>query len=226
MSQDQKQKVFIYRVLTEESRKDGRPNRYNSEYHPEAAHEIMKLGATKRKCAEILGIHHDTLYAWMRSYPEFSDAIQRGIDEFTSGQVEHALHKRAVGFKYDEKHYEKPQLPPIYITGMERTKKEKDLLRNEIILMLTASIEQLPPVLTKKITKYYPPDTAAIKFFLGNRDGQRWPKNGDTPGEGGFLFFTQKDVEQWLAEEKAMLGRLPKLKKGGTKNAEEKDSGE
>ena len=89
----------------------------------------------------------------------------------------------------------------IGITG-----KEKDVF----IRMLTSKINAQAPVLTRRVTKYYPPDTAAIKFYLGNRDGQRWPKNGDLEGEGRMLFFTHADVEKMLAEEKdTVLSRVP-----------------
>lgn len=195
------QKIYIYKVLTKESRQDGRPNKYNDIYHPKAAYEIMRLGATKKKCAEILGITEETLYQWIREYPEFSESIKRGIDFYASSNVEKALGKRAVGFSYSEKTYEKMPLPSIIV--------EKGQRKDRIISTLRAVIDAEAPVLTKIVHKHYPPDVAAIKFFLSNREPERWPKNGDLPGEGQFLFYTQEDVLEMLRDEKKTLDRVP-----------------
>lgn len=200
-----REKLYIYKVITGMSRQEGRPQKYNSEYHPDAAHEVMKLGATKKKLAQILDISEETLYDWIRNYAEFSESIQGGIDFYKSGSVEHALHKRAVGFNYTEKHYEKPILPPLIMAKGQR--------KDRILAILKATIDDMDPILVKEVTKYYPPDTAAIKFYLGNRDGERWPKNGDFLGEGHLLFYTQADVEKMLADEKKTLSRVPPPKK-------------
>lgn len=201
-----REKLYIYKVVTGMSRQEGRPQKYDSEFHPKAAHEIMKLGATKKKLAEILDISEETLYDWIRKYDQFSESIQAGIDFYKSGSVEHALHKRAVGFSYTEKHYEKPALPSLIMAKGDR--------KDTILALLKATIDDMEPILAKTITKYYPPDTAAIKFYLGNRDGERWPKNGDLPGEGQFYFYTRADVENMLADEKmTLLDRIPPPKK-------------
>jgi hypothetical protein len=156
---DSKQKIYIYKVLTKESRQDGRPDKYNEIYHPKAAHEIMKLGATKAKLATILAVSRETIYAWMRDHTEFSDAIHKGIDCFNSDLVENALHKKAKGFTYDEKTYERPPIPTIIVAKGE---KKKDYLAT-----IAAYMDAQEPILTKRTTKYYPPDTNAIKYYLG-----------------------------------------------------------
>jgi hypothetical protein len=195
------QKIYIYKVLTKESRKDGRPNKYNDVYHPKAAYEIMSLGATKRKCAAILGIHHDTLYEWSRTYPEFSDSIKRGMDKFNGDLMELALNKKATGFTFKEKTYEKPAIPALIVA--------KGQGKREIIATIKAYMDAEGPILTKEVVKYYPPDVAAIKYYLGNREPERWPKNGDLPGEGQFIFYTKADVDQMLADEKKTFDRVP-----------------
>jgi transposase-like protein len=180
-----REKLYIYKVVTGMSRQEGRPQKYKSEYHPDAAHEVMKLGATKKKLAQIFDISEETLYDWIRNYEQFSESIQGGIDFYKSASVEHALHKRAVGFNYTEKHYEKPTLPPLIIA--------KGQQKDKILAVLKATIDDMEPILVKEVTKHYPPDTAAIKFYLGNRDGERWPKN--------------------LVDEKKILSRVPPPKK-------------
>jgi len=211
------QKIYLYKVLSEESRKDGRPQKYDDSYHPKAVFEIMKLGATKRKCAEILAIAHETLYKWDRIHPEFSDALLKGRDAYLSGDLEGALHKRAKGFRYSEKTYERPQVNVNFTVHPDMEETDAEEQKDRIIKMLS----YWEPVLTKEVKKYYPPDVAALKYYLGNRDAERWPKNGEIPGEGSFMFFSRSDVEKMLKEEKDMLNKLPPQPTKGEENAGE-----
>jgi len=208
-----KQKVYIYQVLTKESQQVGRPTEFDTMYHPKAAQEIMALGASKRKCAEILRIGHNTFYEWCRKHTEFQDAIQVGIDMFKSEKVAHAVYKRAVGFTYNEKTYEIPQIPFFIVGGNKTT-------RADISAQVEESLKSLnkTPVLTKITTKYYPPDTNAAKFYLGNRDPQRWPKNGDLPGDGALMFVTYREIDDMLEKEEELVKRLPKPQKKGETN--------
>lgn len=199
-----KQKLYIYKVLTKESRKDGRPRTYDPFYHPNAAKEIMALGASKRKLAQILGISHETIYAWSRDYPEFSDAIEAGINMFKSENVAHALYKKATGFTFEEKTYEIPQFP-FFILGGD--KKSKADIRSQVESALKSLNKE--PQLTKIVKKYFPPDTNAIKYYLGNRDPERWPKNGDLPDDGALMFVTYREIDEMLEKEQELVKRLP-----------------
>jgi hypothetical protein len=211
------QKIYLYKVLTEESRKEGRPNKYNDNYHPKAAFEIMKLGATKAKCADILGIRRETIWDWERRFEEFSNAITQGRDAFLSDDLEGALHKRAKGFRYTERTFERPQPNISFTVSDKMDPSEAEERKDQIIKMLSF----WKPVLTKEVKKFYPPDVAALKYYLGNRDPERWPKNGDIPGEGSFMFFTRADVEKMLAEEKDVLSKLPPLPEKGEQDDQE-----
>ena len=151
------QKIYIYKVLTKESRKDGRPNKYNDVYHPKAVFEIMSLGATKTHCAKILAITRETFYVWMREYSEFSDAVRRGIDKFAVSEAEVALSKRVKGYVYREKTFEIPPIPTVIASS--KPKKE------ETISILKAYIDAQEPVLTKIVEKQVAPDVAAIKYY-------------------------------------------------------------
>ena len=111
-------KYTTYREEVEKKRPRGRPNTYEPRY-VKMAYEIMCLGATIPKLASIFGVNTDTIYDWRKKHADFSDAIQRGRDEFDSDNVEKALMKRAVGFRYTENTEE---LTP---GGMKLTKKIK-----------------------------------------------------------------------------------------------------
>lgn len=58
-------------------------------------------GLTDEQIAENIGIRRETLYDWCKRYPNISNALKRG-KEVVDRQVENALLKRALGYKYDE----------------------------------------------------------------------------------------------------------------------------
>ena len=91
--------------------------------------------------------------------------------------------------------------------------------------IIAAEIEAQEPVLSKIVEKYYPPDVAAIKYYLGNREPERWPKNGDLPGEGQMIFYTQADVKQMLADEQKTYNRVPPPQKPNKKEKQNDGKG-
>nr|DAZ00619.1 MAG TPA: terminase small subunit [Caudoviricetes sp.] len=62
-------------------------------------------GLTDVQIAENMGIRRGTLYDWCKKYPDISDTLKKG-KEVVDRQVENALLKRALGYKYDEVTYE------------------------------------------------------------------------------------------------------------------------
>lgn len=61
-------------------------------------------GLTDVQIAENMGIRRGTLYDWCKKYPDISDTLKKG-KEVVDRQVENALLKRALGYKYDEVTY-------------------------------------------------------------------------------------------------------------------------
>lgn len=58
-------------------------------------------GLTDEQIAENMGICRDTLIEWKKKYSDISDTLKRG-KEVVDRQVENALLKRALGYKYTE----------------------------------------------------------------------------------------------------------------------------
>jgi transposase-like protein len=58
-------------------------------------------GLTNEQISHNMGINPDTLYTWIKKYPEVSDSLKRG-KEVVDRQVENALLKSALGFEYEE----------------------------------------------------------------------------------------------------------------------------
>ena len=55
----------------------GRPTKYKKVYCKRIK-ELMAEGLSKEACAGELKINKDTLYEWIKKYPEFSDSIKEG----------------------------------------------------------------------------------------------------------------------------------------------------
>ena len=58
-------------------------------------------GLIDEQIAQNIGIAASTLYEWKKQYPEISEALKKG-KEVVDRQVENALLKRALGYKYEE----------------------------------------------------------------------------------------------------------------------------
>lgn len=58
-------------------------------------------GLTDEQISSNMGITTSTLYVWKNKYSEISEALKKG-KEVVDRQVENALLKRALGYKYDE----------------------------------------------------------------------------------------------------------------------------
>ncbi|CAC9075106.1 TPA: helix-turn-helix domain-containing protein [Staphylococcus aureus] len=58
-------------------------------------------GLTDEQIARNLGVSKHTLIIWKKNIPDFLDAIKKG-KEVSDYELENALHKRAVGYYYEE----------------------------------------------------------------------------------------------------------------------------
>lgn len=76
----------------------GRP----SAWHDGFIHLVSQMtlvGANQTQVARLLGVAHDTISAWMRDKPGFSEAIKQAREN-ADLEVEDALRKRALGFEH------------------------------------------------------------------------------------------------------------------------------
>lgn len=111
-------------------------------------------GMTDEQIAKAIGIAAGTLYDWKKRFPEISEAIKKGKAP-VDFMVENALLKRALGFNYEEKTYER---------------------------VWNDTLQRFIKVNTKTVTKMVTPDTGAAAFWLKNRKPARWR---DKPEDGG-----------------------------------------
>lgn len=67
-----------------------------------------RQGLTDEQIAHNCGITAKTLYEWKKKYSKFCEALKNG-KEVADIQVENALYKRAVGYKYQERTVEESE---------------------------------------------------------------------------------------------------------------------
>lgn len=160
----------------------GRPTEYNPNYC-EQVEKLCKLGATDKEIADFFEVTEQTINNWKSDYPEFFGSIKKG-KIIADAEVANSLHKRAIGYRYDEVTYEKigPGEDQIEVgeTGIESIKK--DLYKKKVV------------------TKEVPPDVAAQNIWLKNRRGkvhkeaQRWADKHEITGDGGDPLFPSTPV--------------------------------
>jgi len=128
--------------------KGGRPSKYEAEWKDKLIiiQGWAKDGLTNEQIANNIGISVKTLYEWQNKYSEFGEALKKG-KEVIDREVENALLKRALGYKY--------------------TEKTKELVKSP----LTGKVELQ---VTKEVIKEVVPDTTAQIFWLKNRKPAEW----------------------------------------------------
>lgn len=113
-------------------------------------------GLTDEQIATNMGICTATFYTWKAKHSEISEALKKG-KEVVDIQVENALLKRALGYKYTE-----------------TTKEAK----------WNPKTEQFELIVTKTVEKEVMADTTAQIFWLKNRRPRDWRDKKDVALEG------------------------------------------
>lgn len=124
-------------------------------------------GLTDEQIAKNLGIGLTTFYKYKKEHSELSEALKKG-KEVIDFEVENALLKRALGYKYEE------------------VTKERILKKDEQGKPLT-DIHGFPiyeMVVTKTVKKEVTPDTTAQIFWLKNRKPEEWRDKRDVEHSG------------------------------------------
>lgn len=130
----------------------GRKSKYHSHVEPKLllVEAWARDGLTQDEIARKLGVAMSSFSDYKLKFPEFTEALKRG-QEVVDVEVENALFKRAVGYRYDEVTRE-----PGTVMD-EETGEEKRVM-----------------VETKRVTKEVQPDVTAQIFWLKNRKPEAW----------------------------------------------------
>jgi len=136
-----------------EDSKAGRPPKYNIKLN-ERVYRLCLLGLTDELIADCMEISVSTLNEWKKKYKKFSESMSLGKTN-ADANVAAMLHKRAIGYTFDEVTYEKVD---VKIDGVEQDPND---IKHEVFKK-------------KIVTKEVAPDVTAQKYILNNRQPKLW----------------------------------------------------
>lgn len=142
-----------------------------SKYETDVKPRLIEIEAWKRdgltdeQIFKNLGISRDTFYKYKEKYSDFSEAIKKG-KEVADIEVENALFKRAIGYKYKE---------------VIKEVKEIDGKKSTYI---------------KEVIKEMAGDVAAQIFWLKNRKSSKWKDKQDIDIEDNNVSITINGVKR------------------------------
>ena len=142
-----------------------------SKYETDVKPRLVEIEAWKRdgltdeQIFKNLGISKDTFYKYKDKYTDFSDALKKG-KEVADIEVENALFKRAIGYRYKEK-----------------IKEVKE-------------IDGKKTVFIKEVEKEMPGDIGAQIFWLKNRKSSKWKDKQDIDIEDNNVSITIQGVKR------------------------------
>lgn len=144
-----------------------------SKYETDVKPRLVEIEAWKRdgltdeQIFKNLGISKDTFYKYKDKYTDFSDALKKG-KEVADIEVENALFKRAIGYKYKE---------------VIKEVKEIDGKKSTYI---------------KEVVKEMPGDVAAQIFWLKNRKSNNWKDKRENENDDTKLIEVLDKLEEKL----------------------------
>ena len=142
-----------------------------SKYETDVKPRLVEIEAWKRdgltdeQIFKNLGISRDSFYRYKDKYSEFSDALKKG-KEVADIEVENALFKRAIGYKYKE------------------------------VIKEVKEIDGKKTTYVKEVIKEMPGDVGAQIFWLKNRKSSKWKDKQDIDIEDNNVSITIQGVKR------------------------------
>ena len=142
-----------------------------SKYETDVKPRLVEIEAWKRdgltdeQIFKNLGISRDSFYRYKDKYSEFSDALKKG-KEVADIEVENALFKRAIGYKYKE------------------------------VIKEVKEIDGKKTTYIKEVVKEMPGDVGAQIFWLKNRKSSKWKDKQDIDIEDNNVSITIQGVKR------------------------------
>lgn len=152
----------------------GRPTKYNASIHDNLVYQLVRDNKTNDDIAEnYLKITRSTFYEWLNTHESFSDSYKKGLDAKLDN-VEANIYQRAAGMTYKE-------TTKTVVKG----KKGEEVGKAEV----------------KEVTKYLPPDVAAMCFILKTQRRDKWAERQEVDINDGSLTInvapaTKKDKDE------------------------------
>ena len=156
-----------------------------SKYETDVKPRLVEIEAWKRdgltdeQIFKNLGISRDTFYKYKEKYADFSDALKKG-KEVADIEVENALFKRAIGYKYKEVIKEVKEIDGKKTTYVKEVKE----------------IDGKKTTYVKEVIKEMPGDVGAQIFWLKNRKSNKWKDKQDIDIEDNNVSITINGVKR------------------------------
>ncbi len=170
----------------------GRPAAYDKQRMPYMAEVLCREhGFTHEQLAKVFGVSKRTVDFWAFQHEEFKLAVRRGRDAFDSQKVKQVLLRRALGYDYTEK-----TIKRVFLRGKDRDGVSVLVPGREV----TVARKQMPP------------ETAAIKFWLTNRQPDEWKMlvnvSAEVKGGNAPQVSVRADLSKLNAEQLRLLRDL------------------
>ena len=139
--------------MEEESKGVGRPTKYKEEFNAQA-YKLCLLGATDKELADFFNVNEDTIYEWLKVYPQFSEEVKRG-KIIADAEIAESFYNRAKGFEIDTEkvfcsegvivtHPTKTYFPPDAGAALNWLKnRQKDKWRDKHEVEHTGEVKQI-----------------------------------------------------------------------------------
>lgn len=137
----------------------GRPSKYSKAIHDDLVYKLVRDNKSNDEIADLLGITFKTFYNWLDRYPSFLQCYKKGLASKLD-KVELNLYQRASGMTYKE-------TTKTVVKG----KKGEDVGKAEV----------------KEVTKFLPPDVAAMCFILKTQRRDKWAERQEVDINDGSL---------------------------------------
>lgn len=190
----------------------GRKNKYHTHVEPRLT-EVegwARDGLIDKQIAHNLGVAYSTFREYVKKYPALSASLKKG-KEVIDYEVENALLKRALGYKYDEETYVSVEMSQeeydlkveLELEVWDKNNPNATAEERDLFIM---SIPKIKTVLEKKVVKEVQPDVTAQIFWLKNRRPDKWRDKRDVEHSGGMN--NTLDMSSLTVEELKKLAKL------------------
>lgn len=148
-------------------------------------------GLTDEQIAKNMDIDTATLYRWKKKYCEICEALKRG-KEVVDVEVENALLKRAIGYRYTEDKYISVPMEEVEYNEklheyMNKYKFEHPNATDDELMLAKMNFPKTKEVLVERKVKEVAPDVTAQIFWLKNRRPDKWRDKQIVEAEVGVL---------------------------------------
>ena len=144
--------------------------KYDKDAYPKQARKLCLLGATNVEMADFFEVNPDTIYEWMKNYPDFKNAVLAG-KMAADAEVAEALFNRAKGFTHKDvkmfvsegtiltEEYDKYIVPDTKAASWWLNNRRLNWADKKEIAVTTPAIDGVTESIQDKLDEIFEPNT-------------------------------------------------------------------